>query len=75
MITEVPAATPVTIPVDEPTVATVVLLLLHVPDVIVPTTVSMSVDVLPTHAPSVPCIIADEEELVKRKTHSEKKNT
>ena len=34
VITEVPAASPLTVPVDEPTIATAVLLLLQVPPVV-----------------------------------------
>ena len=50
----VPAATPVTTPVDELTVATAVLLLLHVPPVVA----SVNVAVFPTHALMVPPIAA-----------------
>lgn len=53
MIVALPAATPVAIPVDEPTVATAVLLLLHVPPVVA----LFSVVVAPTHAESVPVIV------------------
>ena len=48
----VPAATPVTTPVDEPTVAKPVLLLLHVPPVVA----QASVVVAPSHTVSVPVI-------------------
>lgn len=51
---EVPADTPVTIPVPEPTVATAVLLLLHEP----PPEALVSVVVVPGHAVSVPPIAA-----------------
>jgi hypothetical protein len=49
-----PYATPVTVPVAEPTVATPVLLLNHVP----PDVVLASVDVDPSHALNVPVIAA-----------------
>ena len=54
VIVAVPAATPVTIPVLEPTVA-FALLLLHVPDVPV-AVASLSVIVDPTHTVSLPVI-------------------
>lgn len=50
----VPAATPVTIPVPDPTVAITVLLLLHAPPVVA----SLSVVVWLTHAVVAP-VIAD----------------
>lgn len=49
----VPALTPLTMPVPEPTVAIAVLLLLHAPPVIV----SLSVVVAPTHAVADPVIV------------------
>ena len=51
-IVVVPAVIPVTIPLKEPTVATEVLLLLHVP----PVTLWARGDVLPEHIPNVPVI-------------------
>jgi hypothetical protein len=45
VIVDVPAVTPLTMPVSEPTVATAVLLLLHVP----PLAVSLSVTGVPVH--------------------------
>ncbi len=50
MIVTVPEATPVTTPVDEPTVAIAVLLLLHVP----PDVALLSVVVLPWQTLAVP---------------------
>ena len=50
MINAVPANSPVTIPDDEPMMATVVLLLVHVP----PAGVEFSVVVNPTQTVSVP---------------------
>ena len=47
----VPARTPVTIPVDEPTVATLAALLLHVPP-----PASVSVVVVPTQTTAEPLI-------------------
>jgi len=54
VITEVPAETPVSTPEPEPTVATAVVLLLHVP----PGTALMSVILPPTHTlmPGVPTV-------------------
>ena len=49
-----PEATPVKIPVDEPMVATAVLLLVHVP----PPDVLLNVAVVPGHAVNVPVIAA-----------------
>lgn len=49
-----PAATPVTTPVDEPIVATVTLLLAHVPPVLA----LLSVVVAPVHTDVVPVIAA-----------------
>ena len=49
---EVPEATPLTTPVDDPTVATEVVLLLQVPPVVA----SVSVLVKPTHIDGVPVI-------------------
>ena len=54
MIRAVPAATPVTIPVVPPIVATNVLPLVHAP----PEVPSESEVVAPTHAPGVPAIDA-----------------
>lgn len=45
MIVTFPAATPVTVPVEEPMVATDVLLLIHVP----PPVLLVSVEVAPAH--------------------------
>jgi hypothetical protein len=53
VIVEVPASTPVTTPEAEPTVATLVVLLAHVPP-----PASVSVAVKPSHATDVP-LIAD----------------
>lgn len=52
MITGVPDATPVTTPLDEPTVACAVLLLVHVP----PAILLLNVVVWPTHTVGVPVI-------------------
>ena len=49
----VPAATPVTMPVDDPTVAMEVLPLVQVP----PLTVLLKVDVVPGHSEVVPLIV------------------
>lgn len=49
-----PAVTPVTMPVPEPTVATPVLALLHPPPVVA----SLNVVVCPAHTLSVPVIVA-----------------
>ena len=49
---DVPPATPVTIPDELPTVATVVVPLVHVP----PPVTSFNVVVLPTHSENVPVI-------------------
>jgi hypothetical protein len=54
IIVEVPAPTPVTIPVEAPIVATPVLLLLQV----TPPVALESVVVLPTHTVAVPVIAA-----------------
>ena len=54
LIVEVPAATPVTMPEEEPMVATEVLLLVHVP----PLVASVSVVVWPVHTLVVPAIAA-----------------
>jgi hypothetical protein len=54
---EVPAVTPVIIPVVDPAVATVVLLLLHRP----PPTPSVSVVVRPVHIDVIPVIGVGEE--------------
>ena len=51
-MTEVPDNTPVTIPVNEPIVATAVLLLVQVP----PAAPSLSAVVAPTHACNIPVI-------------------
>ena len=56
MIVEVPATTPVTTPVDELTVATDVLELVHVP----PLTVEESVEVPAEHIAVVPLIVPAE---------------
>lgn len=53
VITAVPAVRPVTTPVPEPTVATAVLLLLHVP----PMLALLSVVVLPIQAVAVPVFL------------------
>jgi hypothetical protein len=53
-IVVMPMATPLITPVEEPTVATAVLLLLHVP----PDDAEVSVVVLPTHVTAVPVIDA-----------------
>jgi hypothetical protein len=50
----VPAATPITTPVPEPTVATPVLPLLQVP----PLALLLNVVVLPMHTDAVPVIVA-----------------
>ena len=54
MIVVVPANTPVTIPVEEPIVATVGVLLLHVPPVVA----SLNVVVEPSQTVNVPVIPA-----------------
>ena len=54
MIVEVPAATPVITPVDELTVATDVLELVHVP----PLTVELKVEVAPTQIDWLPLKVA-----------------
>ena len=51
---DVPAVTPVTIPLDDPIVATAVLPLLHAP----PEVPLVNVVVLPMHTESVPPILA-----------------
>ena len=53
-IVAVPGVTPLTTPLVEPTVATAVLLLLHVP----PLTASANVVFAPTHADTVPVMLA-----------------
>ena len=54
MILTVPGATPVTIPVEEPTVATDILLLLHVP----PERASLSVILVPAITVLLPEMVA-----------------